>query len=278
MTINFLSFRVGNLEDVLLAINKDLSTIATYLCTNSLLANPDKTKIMFFGSAQMLKYIPSNTSFTFLGKTIRPVQNVKDLGLTMDPTLSFDEHIKQVVSSSMKKLHQINRIKHLFTPLILEMIIQSCVFSKLFYCSTVWSATSYENISKLQSVQNFAARIVTGTRKYDHITPVLKQLKWLPVEMILYLRDCIMTYKCMNNSLPDYLCEKFTLRSEISGRMTRQNNKLHKPLYRTSTAQKSFLFRASTLWNDLNELLKSKPTVVSFKYNLKQDLLKRFLN
>ena len=91
-----LSFRVGNLEDVLLAINKDLSTISTYLCTNSLLANPDKTKIMFFGSPQMLKHIPPETSFTFLGKTIRPVQNVKDLGLTMDPTLSFDEHIKQV--------------------------------------------------------------------------------------------------------------------------------------------------------------------------------------
>ena len=69
-----LSFRVGNLEDVLLAINKDLSTIATYLCTNSLLANPDKTKIMFFGSAQMLKYIPPDTSFTFLGKTIQDAQ------------------------------------------------------------------------------------------------------------------------------------------------------------------------------------------------------------
>ena len=82
----------------------------------------------------------------------------------------------------------------------------------------------------------------------------------------------------MKNSLLDYLFEKFTLRSEISGRVTRQSNKLHKPLYRTSTAQKSFLFRASTLWNDLNESLKSKPSVVSFKYNLKQDLLKRFLN
>ena len=69
-----LSFRVGDLEDVLLAINKDLSTIAAYLCTNSLLANPDNTKIMFFGSAQMLKHIPPDTPFTFLGKTIRPVQ------------------------------------------------------------------------------------------------------------------------------------------------------------------------------------------------------------
>ena len=69
--------------------------------------------------------------------------------LRMDPTLSFDEDIKQVVLLSMKKLNQINRIKHLFMRHILEMIIQSCVFSKLFYCSTVWSATSHKNISKL---------------------------------------------------------------------------------------------------------------------------------
>ena len=82
----------------------------------------------------------------------------------------------------------------------------------------------------------------------------------------------------MNNSLPDYLCEKFTQRSEISATVTRQSNKLHKPLYRTSTAQKSFLFRASTLWNDLNESLKSKPSVVSFKYNLKQDLKLSYLH
>ncbi len=144
----------------------------------------------------------------------------------MDSTLSFDEHIQDLVSSCMKKLHQISRIKNLFAPPTLEMIIQSCVLSKLFYCSSVWSATSGKNISKLQTVQNFATRLLTGTRKYDHITPVLKQLKWLPVEKILYLRDCVMTYKCMKNRAPEYLCQRFILRSDISCRDTRQSNQL----------------------------------------------------
>ncbi len=241
-------------------------------------ANPGKTKIMFFGTAQMLKKIPEHTKFLFLGKAIQPVQSAKDLGLIMDSTLSFDEHIQDLVSSCMKKLHQISRIKNLFAPRTLEMIIQSCVLSKLFYCSSVWSATSHKNISKLQTVQNFAARLLTGTRKYDHITPVLKQLKWLPVEKILYLRDCVMTYKCMKNRAPEYLCQRFIMRSDISCRDTRQSNQLHKPLYKTSTAQKSFIYRASTLWNDLDESLKSKSTVQSFKYNLKKNLLIEFLN
>ena len=122
---------------------------------------------------------------------LQPVQNAKDLGSIMDSNLPFDEHIKQSVSSCMKKLHQINRIKNLFTGSTLEMIIQSQVFSKLFYCSTVWSSTSLKNISQLQTVQNFAARIMTGSCKYDYVTPVLRRLKWLPEDKILYFQDCV---------------------------------------------------------------------------------------
>ena len=198
----FLSFCIEKLQDVVMTVNNDLFTVATYLSNNCLLANPDKTKIMFFGTQQMLKHIPADTSFTFLGKTVQPVQNAKDLGLIMDPSLSFDEHIKQSVSSC---------IKNLFRPSTLEMIIQSYVFSKLFYCSTAWSSTSQKNICKPKTVQNFAARIITGSRKYDHVTPALKQLKWLPVENILYLRDCVMTYKCINKLAPDYTYVKSLL-------------------------------------------------------------------
>ena len=204
----FLSLCLEKLQDVVTTVNNDLSTIAPYFCNNCLLANPDKTKI----NTRMLKQIPDDISFTFLGKTIQPVQNAKDLGLIKDSNLSFDEHIKQSVSSCTKKLHQINRIKNLFNGSTLEMIIQSQVFSKLFYCSTVWSSTSLKNICQLQTVQNFAARIMTGSRKYDHVTSVLRQLKWLPVDRILYFRDCVMTYKCMNKLVPKYLCQKFVTR------------------------------------------------------------------
>ena len=56
-------------------------------------------------------------------------------------------------------------------------IINSLVFSKLLYCSSVWTNTTKKNIELLQTVQNFAARIVSGTRKFDHVTPILKQLQ-----------------------------------------------------------------------------------------------------
>jgi len=97
----------------------------------------------------------------------------------------------------MSSLAQISRVKHAFDHNQLATIINALVFSKLLYCSSVWSNTSSKNISKLQSVQNFAARIITGTRKFDRITPALKELRWAPIKRNLFLRDAVLAFKCM---------------------------------------------------------------------------------
>ena len=75
----------------------------------------------------------------------------------------------------------------------------------------MWANTCKKNIAKLQTVHNFAARIVTGTRKYDHITPVLQQLKWLPVSYTLRYKDAVM---CLKGLAPPYLARRFTSRSQ----------------------------------------------------------------
>jgi len=80
----------------------------------------------------------------------------------------------------MSALGQISRVKHVFRKNILITIIYSLVFTKLYYCSSVRSNTSTSNIRELQRVQNFAARIVSGTRKFDHVTPALKNLRRIP--------------------------------------------------------------------------------------------------
>ena len=94
-------------------------------------------------------------------------------------------------------------------------IINSLVFSKLLYCSSVWANTTKKNIELLQTVQNFAARIVSGTRKFDHVTPILKQLQWLPIVKQLEVRDATMVFKCLNRLAAPYLCQKFKTRSEV---------------------------------------------------------------
>ncbi len=160
-------------------INEDLSKIAAWCRYNDLLINPGKTKMLVIGTRKMLHKLPENFHVTLLGKKITPVISVRDLGIQLDSLLSFDEHIDVTTSTCVGSLCQINRVKHLFDSETLENVISSLVLSKLCYGSTVWSNTTQKNIKKLQKVQNFAARIITCTRKYEHITPVIRRSGWL---------------------------------------------------------------------------------------------------
>ena len=70
----------------------------------------------------------------------------------------------------------INRAKYALDRDLLTIVIQSLVFIKMYYCSIVWSNTTASNICKLQAVQNFAARIITNSRTFDHVTPLRCEL------------------------------------------------------------------------------------------------------
>ena len=144
----------------------------------SLLISADKTKILISGVPQLLRRVPS-VAISILGKEITPVPVARDLGVFIDQYLTYDEHLTQTAAKCFCKLVQINRIKHLLDKETLLLLINAFVFSKLLYCSTVWSNTSKSNVSKLQRVQNFAARIILGLRKFDHISQGIKSLNWL---------------------------------------------------------------------------------------------------
>ena len=178
----YVSFPLRAQGTVINNLNQDLQRICNWCFDNLLLLNPDKTKLLVLGTRPMASRV-QDFHLTLLGKKVTPSTVAKDLGVTLDSNLSFDEHILSTVSSCMSRLGQINRVKHAFERPILEIIINALVFSKLFYCSSVWSNTTESNLCKLQAVQNFAACIITHTRKYEHITPVLKGLRWLPVNL-----------------------------------------------------------------------------------------------
>ena len=118
------------------------------------------------------------------------------------------------------------------------------------------------------------ARIVTGARKYEHITPMLKELHWLPVAKQLEVRDLLMAFKCIKGLAPPSFCNKFSTRSQVHTRNTRNKDKLHIPSFRSTAGQRSFSYRAVQLWNDL-------PNIESFnvfKNTIKGHALDEFLS
>ena len=121
-------------------------------------------------------------------------------------------------------------------------------------------------------MQNFAARIVLGLRKYDHISQGIKSLNWLEVSDRLYINDAVMTFKCIHNLVPDYF-DKFTFQSQIATRNTRQSNDLNIPQCRLATGQRTFAYRGPKIWNALSHDLKSLPPVKAFKGHLTKHIL-----
>ena len=234
-------FPVSDSSSAMAAVNQDLRNISRWCAENSSLINPEKTKLVVVGSAQLLKRLPY-ISLSLLGKTTSPVSFAKDLGVYVDQYLNYDVHTTKTASSCMNQLVQISRIKHLLDRKTLLLLLNSFVFSKLLYCSSVWGNTSKRNLHKLQLVQNFAARVVLGLRKFDHISQGRRSLRWLDVTEKVLFNDLVLAYKCVNGLAPDNLGKYFVKRSAVYNRNTRGCNNFVIPRCRLSMGQRAFYF------------------------------------
>jgi CHAD domain-containing protein len=115
-------------------LKEDFNKVTGWCSTNQLLINPDKTQFILFVVNQLLRHVPLNVELPFLDKILKHAGHVKDLGITLDQSLSYSSHINETVSSCHFNLFQIRRVKHLLDKATLELVIQSLVLSKLLYC------------------------------------------------------------------------------------------------------------------------------------------------
>ena len=155
----FVSFHSQDTQRIVEEMNEDLLGVRNWCFRNRILLNPDKTKLIVFGSQQMTSKL-HEFRLSLLGKDVSPVQSAKDRCVILDSNLTFDDHIKTTVSECITRLAQISRVKHCLDRTSLLTTLNTLVFSKQYYCSNVWANTTEKNIQKLQAVQNFACRIV----------------------------------------------------------------------------------------------------------------------
>ena len=154
----FVSFNLHDSQRIVQEMNEDLLQVRNWCFGNRLLLNPDKTKLIVFGSRQMTSKL-HEFHLSLLGKDISPVQSARDLGVTLDSNLTVDNHITTIVSECIARLAQINRFKHCLDKNTLLTVIHALVFSKMYYCSNVWANITNKNVTKLQAVQNFASEL-----------------------------------------------------------------------------------------------------------------------
>ncbi len=124
--------------------------------------------------------------------------------------------------------------------------------------------------SRLQMVQNAAARYLIGTKKRDHITPVLASLHWLPIKLRVDFKIILFAYKALHNSAPDYICD--LIKPYTASRSLRSSDQLllSVPRSRCKTkGDRAFSVVAPKLWNSLPLNIRASPSLDAFKSSLK---------
>ena len=124
-------------------------------------------------------------------------------------------------------------------------------------------------LDKLQSLQNAAARLVTGARKFDRITPVMRELHWLPVRQRIRFKTAVLVFKCLHGLATEYLSEYCKLMTGRSHLRSANVCLLSVPRTRTTYGDRSFAVSGPLAWNSLPVALRSSDVEETFRRHLK---------
>ena len=124
-------------------------------------------------------------------------------------------------------------------------------------------------LRKLQSVLNAAARLVSGRRKYDHISPVLKDLHWLPIRQRIKFKLLLLVFKSINGMAPEYMKKKILLKKDNGLRSSGQNLLIVPRVNTKSYGDRRFSVAGPKYWNLLPRSLRLTTSLDTFKSKLK---------
>ena len=188
-------------------VNSCIHEIRSFFLSHQLKINDSKTEFAILGNKQQLRKIDNNVYITVGSNRIYPSNTVKNLGFYFDSTMNLSKNINNICKKSYFQLNKLHQIKYYVSPKILESLVHAFITSNLDYCNSLYINSPKKVINKLQKIQNSAARLITGSSRYCHITPILQQLHWLPVNKRITFKVLTTVYKCLNNMAPKYLSD-----------------------------------------------------------------------
>lgn len=232
---------------------------------NKMVIHPDKTKVLLLGTQQKLATIVQPLDVNLGGTSISLSTCEKLLGVYIDSSLTWNEHISTTIKKYNSKLEMLRRAKPILDSKNLLQLHNSLAKPTMEYCCSVWGNCSTELLDQLLLTQKRAARIILNA---DFSTPSLslfKQLNFNPICDAIRYRILMQTFKILNNLSPPCLTKLlFKPVHQYSTRAT-ANNKLSMPKARINAGKRRFSFMASSLWNNFPDSATKLTSLASFK-------------
>ena len=164
-------------------ISECITELNLWFSNNHLMLNPNKSEVMFVGSPILLSKSNLPTEVIFDGTTLSVTSKLKILGVTLDSRLNFTHFVSQIIQASNFHLHAIRQARKFLPFDTAVALIISLVLSRIDYYNSLHCRLPNCLISKLQSLQNRAAKTVLQADYYSSSRTCLDRLHWLPVAL-----------------------------------------------------------------------------------------------
>ena len=238
--------------------------------------NDSKMAFIYFGWPSQLGKCYTD-SISVNGEIVQIKNSTKYLGAYPYTKLDFKQHIKAKCKATMLNLHRIKVVRKNLTRTACNKLDVALVLSHLDYTNSLLGGLPKSSINKMQTVQNMAAKITLGKKKYDSTTSCLVQLHWLLIKYRIDYKIRSIVHKCLHAESPPYLARMIE-----HGKLRREG--LHSEIDTTRllvprTSKKTFAARSFSvlgpqLWNKLPTRIRKIDKSVTLKKELKTHLFK----
>ena len=212
-----------------------------------------KTEFMTFGTRQRLaRQKCDETDISLNGQSIKHTDTFKYLGVVLDDTLSFNDHVDYVRMKVSKILGMFSRIRPSLTLEAANRLYKAMVLPVLDYCDAVWHECGQGNSDKIERLQRRAARIVYFKAASKLSTDQI--MTKLGLEPLYYRRRThILRFvdECIANRVPRYLSNYFNVRNrDIHRHKTRNNNDLILEKINLECTKRAFFYKGAKIFNN----------------------------
>ena len=245
-------------------LTSDCERVSFWMRANKLKLNPDKTHILTVGTQERLNTL-TNTIRVVMDDTLLSEDPTKCellLGCQISSNMKWHKQVAVLTAKLRTRLLGINHLKYICNYDTRKTITEGMFNSVLVYCLSVFGGLDKCEVKEVQVLQNKAARLVCLAPPRARRVELYKKLGWLSVNQLISYHDLITVFRIRNSSEPEYLAE--FLRND------NRNGSIVVPNQRLSVTQKSFVFRGSTLWNQLPLNVRNSAKIGSFKRGVKQ--------